>query len=199
MGYGAFNEAQRQAIRGYVRGRVVHDLGAGDLTLSRELLRLGARRVIAHDKCFNVGARSKSLKDVRWGWSTRQKNCPLELRQGYFQDYVGRPPRLALLSWPVNYDGIGLAELVERIPTVMYLGTNVGGSACGGDDLWEHLRRREVLTYVADRKNTLIIYGGAVKDRPPHGEELAALSRSPTGGKMWLFEEAEKFAQASAG
>jgi hypothetical protein len=93
-----------------------------------------------------------------------------------------------LVSWPVNYEKVGLADIVDRTDTVLYLGTNVGGTACGGRDLWEVLSRREVLAYEADPINTLIVYGAGKTNRMLYGEELAALNVD----RQWMFEEAEK-------
>ena len=50
MPFGQLNKAQLKALVPLVRGKVIHDLGAGDLGLALELLNLGASKVIAIDK-----------------------------------------------------------------------------------------------------------------------------------------------------
>lgn len=175
MAYGRLNPKQELAARQFVDGQTVHDLGAGDLSLSHVLLRLGAGQVVAVDSHFPKSAR----KAARVGLEHRA-----------FADFAGQP-EVALVSWPVNWSGIGLVEIVARTPVVLYVGTNTGGTACGGDDLWDHLVTREVLAYVPDRENTLIVYGPGQATRPLYGEELAARNND----RMWMFDEAEKASQ----
>ncbi len=173
--FGRLNDKQAQTVRRFVEGRTVHDLGAGSLSLARDLIGLGAEKVVAVDCHFPERVR---------------KTAKVEMVQRAFADFEGCP-EVAVVSWPVNWAGIGLADILAKTPIVLYLGTNTGGTACGGDDLWGHLTRREVLAYVADRENTLIAYGAGQVRRMLYGEELAALDTS----RMWMFEEAERASQ----
>ncbi len=54
MGFGTLSPAQADLVRQHVAGRQVTDLGAGDLLLSVELLRLGAAGIDAVDKSWDV-------------------------------------------------------------------------------------------------------------------------------------------------
>ncbi len=176
--FGRLNDKQAQTVRRFVEGRTVHDLGAGSLSLARDLIGLGAEKVVAVDCHFPERVR---------------KTAKVEMVQRAFADFEGCP-EVAVVSWPVNWAGIGLAEIVARTPVVLYVGTNTGGTACGGDDLWDHLVTREVLAYVPDRENTLIVYGPNRATRPLYGEELAARNND----RMWMFDEAEKASQQEA-
>ena len=169
--YGVFMTGQREAIRGVVRGREVHDLGAGDLMLSHELLRMGASKVVAIDK-----EAPRSLKG----------DSRIQVIEGYFHAYKGDID-VAFMSWPQNYNDEGILRLIERAGTVVYLGKNTDGSACGSLRMFEHLVGRELLAHVPDRANTLIVYGKPLEEpREPVGEEMAALT---VNHHMWTFEE----------
>ena len=171
--YGTPTKEQARVIRPFVRGKVVHDLGAGDLRLSKRLRSWGAERVVALDK--------KLPRKIPEG---------VDFKEGYFKDFT-EAPEVVWLSWPVNHEAPGLVGILERTPLVLYLGTNTNGTACGGQDLWRHLRTREVLAYEADLSNTLIVYGVNRVERGLCGEEVAALDDS----KWWTFQEAEKASQ----
>lgn len=143
---------QQAKLAPHIRRRCVADLGAGDLIETEALLGLGAAHVVAVDKAEMP--RIKTTSKVT-----------------YQQYYFARCPPLALrsvnaafLSWPVNYP-CGLAELIEPVPVVIYLGSNQNGSACGDRSLWLHLKRRNVLLHVPDRRNTLIVYGSRLDQR----------------------------------
>lgn len=76
--------------------------------------------------------------------------------------------------------------MLETAETVIYLGCNTSGSACGDRSLFSHLRERRILAHVPSRRNTLTIYGSPGPLRPLTGEEWGAL-----GGRVVSFEEAE--------
>ena len=42
---------------------------------------------------------------------------------------------------------------------VIYVGSNTSGNSCGTNALFAHFRERDVLAYVPERRNTLIVYG----------------------------------------
>jgi hypothetical protein len=124
----------RKALANVVKGKIVHDLGAGDLELSRELLILGAREVYAIDK------------------EPRPKPRPWPKHLHYKQDYfanINRRLDIAFLSWPINHD-VNLFPLVTTAGIVAYLGKNTDGSMCGTPRLFEVMVRRELLAYVPD-------------------------------------------------
>jgi hypothetical protein len=166
---------QREALREAVAGRVVHDLGAGDLKLSSKVLQLGAAHVVAVDK----------------------EDCPRRVPHGItyrkclFKDFLD-PIDVALLSWPPNHGSYDLAKLVLRANRVVYIGKNTDGSVCGMPELFFSLIRRGILAYYPDRKNTLIVYGEHLPSpREPRGEEAAALS-IVRGDPIWTYEQAER-------
>jgi hypothetical protein len=167
MGFGKLTPTQRQAIQVHVSGKTVHDVGAGDLELSKELLALGARRVVAIDK-EEMPSPPKGIITVK----------------SYFYDFT-EPVQTAFISWPVNWAVLGLKPILERAPTVIYLGSNVDGRMCGIQKMWEQFSIREVLEYVPDPANTLIIYGSTRRKRSLFPEEYAALNLE----KIWTFQE----------
>lgn len=158
MGFGSLSSAQQETLKPYLKDFLVHDLGAGNLQLSEELVRLGAKRVVALDKEPYRGTPPTGV-------------YPLT---GYFQDYHGLI-RTAFVSWPRNTFDFGLVRLIERTHFVLYLGKNTDGTACGFPQFWDVLRKREVLAHMPDRANTLIVYGLKKIDRPILPEEYAAL------------------------
>ena len=177
MPYGSLSPEQEAAIRPYVEGKNVHDFGAGDFSLSYQLLDLGAKHVTAIDK--EERPLGRTPKDKR-----------ITSFYGYFHEYPA-PVDVLFLSWPVNYPDISLAVHARRAGTLIYLGKNTDGTACGSTDLFNAMIYRELLTYVPHRKNALIITGrfdDCLKAREPTGEERAAMTSSR---KMWTYEESE--------
>lgn len=177
--YGRLSEHQKIALRPFVQGKIVHDLGAGSCSLSVELIRLGAASVIAVDKEPIHGA--ESLEKLR-----------VFAFQAYFSDLRDEKPEVAFLSWPANRFDQHLLELVEASETVVYLGSNTDGSACGWPGLFREFLRRERLAYAPERKNTLIVYGKHLPvSRTPRGEEYAGLTSWDEGGIL-RFDEIER-------
>lgn len=161
MPYGQLNESQLKALGPLVHGKVIHDLGAGDLGLALELLKLGAAKVIAIDKEYN----RTSFEDVP---------PEIELRHQYFQDMHDEIDT-AFVSWPANYDN-GLLRVLMQTKTIIYLGKNTDGSACGIPDLFRYLATRKVDTHVPSRYNTLICYTDHLDEqRQLLHEEAAAI------------------------
>jgi len=157
MSYGKLNPHQREVLNVVIQNRQVTDLGAGDCELAHELLRLGARGVLAVDKTFQP--RVESIQYI----------------QSYFNAYT-EAIETAFLSWPPNWNCPGLIDLLDRADVVAYLGKNTDGTACGYSLLFEYLVSREVVAYVPDRRNTLIVYGSGRGKRAPLGEEYAGLN-----------------------
>lgn len=172
VSYGRFNPSQRKTVGDLVKGRVVFDLGAGDLLLAKELIQLGASKVVAIDK------------DAPFPWSGDRR---IEVRRDYFHQVKDTAIDVAFVSWPSNYVDWDLIRLVGQAETVVYLGKNTDGTSCGSVALFEHLLMRKLLAHVPDRSNTLLAYGefvGVERDRT--GEELAALT---TYSRMWSYSE----------
>jgi len=177
MVYQILSENQKQALIRAIKGQTVHDLGACDLILTRELVKLGAKQVIAIDK-----------KPVAIPYSDE----PIQLVTGYFVDYQ-TPIDIAFVAWPHQDPivGEGLVNLINRARIVIYLGKNTDGIACGFADFFKALLKRDMINYVPNRANTLIIYEKKLKvARYPRGEEFAALTRF-THPEPWSYAEIE--------
>jgi hypothetical protein len=174
--YGALTASQEAVLVKYVRGRVVTDLGSGDLSLTTRLLEMGAEHVHCIDK---------EAKPYRKTWPTN-----LSYKQTYFHDMRQTAPMdVAFMSWPVNHQ-TGLESVIERAQVVVYLGCNTGGSACGTPDLFKMMVQRELLDYVPDRRNSLLVVGKRLEaPRRPTGEELAGIS---SFSDYFSFKEAER-------
>ena len=178
MPYGVLSPSQKQQLKHFVQGQRVVDLGAGDLKLANDLLRLGTTQVLAIDK---EGMRTRSHR--------------IALFNGRFDQVPDSfPLDLAFVAWPPNWK-CGLERLVRLSKTVVYLGKNTDGTMCGTAELFQDLSRRNVLAYVPDPKNTLIVYGSEQVVRPPKGEELAGLRISTD---LYSFAQAEAAVQESA-
>lgn len=160
--WGHLDENQQRVLMNFVAGEVVHDLGCGDLSLAHRLVELGAKKVIGVDK--EKPRASVNRKEVTF------KQC-------YFSEFSDEM-KVAFVSWPVNREGTGIEALLQRTPTVIYLGHNFGGTACGSKSMFQHLSKRNVLAQMANRFNTLIVYGSELVTREPIPEEQAALSMS---------------------
>lgn len=162
MSYGRLNPRQLAALEPHVRDQHVWDLGAGDLFLSHELVRLGASGVTAVDK-----ERLPPPLDPR-----------VKTSQASFDDLLDCTTRkIVFLSWPLNHPDVSLLILTMGAETVIYLGSNLDGQACGFRSFFEHLLHRELVTHEPDRLNTLIVCGDYCPRRAPTWEEHAALNQ----------------------
>lgn len=168
---GAFTPEQLKALKPYVEGREVTDLGCAHLVHSHMLVKMGAKKVIGVD-------RNRTSQPLRFPYQ-------MQVVQIHFDNYH-EPVDVAFMSWPVNWS-CGLDRIARRADTIIYLGSNMDGSAAGDKDLFEVLRRRENPVYVPSFKNTLAIYGPELVDRPANPEEVAVLD---TPDYIWHFYEA---------
>lgn len=162
------SDAQCALLRPVVAGRVVHDLGAGDLGMAHLLVHLGASRVVAIDKCESPAVRA--LK----------KGGPIEFHRSFHDEYLKDhwevPVDVAFMSWPYNMLDLGLLLLAARAKTIVYLGINVGGGACGFPDLFHHFLTRKLEHHCPNARNTLLILGGELDSpREPVYEERGGL------------------------
>ena len=174
MGYGKLLGKQQDAVKALVQGKDVCDLGAGDMELSVKLLELGATKIIAVDK------EDFPVPDPR-----------IVRIRAYFKDVWRhtKPPKIAFISWPINHADPSLARLVDRFPFIAYLGKNTDMTSCATPGFFQPLLRREVMAYIPNKKNVLIIYGPLAVEREPYGEELAAITCDE---RAWDYEEAEE-------
>jgi len=146
MGWGLLSDRQLNAIKPFIAGLEVHDLGAGDLLLSHILLAAGADRVMAVDKHpdYPGSVISKGKK------ISRVNKC--------FDQYRGDID-VAFVSWPINGPTPGLVECVGRAKTLIYLGKNTDGSLCGTREFYHHMLHRALLVHIPERQNTLVVVG----------------------------------------
>jgi len=194
MSYGLLTAEMETAIEPFVRDTEVWDLGAGDLQYAHKLLDLGARVVHAVDKEYRFGEPTPALPRIKIKAppGVAIKTRPhMKIVPAYFHEIEvpknGIPT--AFLSWPPNWHTPGLRGLLAAAKTVIYLGCNTGGSACGTRDLFDPLSQRKVLAHVPHSRNSLIVYGEHVGRRPLVGDEVAVF-----GGSEISFEAAEKIA-----
>jgi hypothetical protein len=174
MPFGKLSLKQETAIKPNILASLVHDLGAGDLSLAADLLRLGAQQVIAIDKAPYQRKPPQGINTV---------TC-------YFENYPA-PVDIAFVSWPRENFDMGLLNLVRRARIVIYLGCNTQGSTCGFTRMWQHLATREVISYVPENYNSLVIYGSTPQQRKYLPEEYAAIFQD----KMWGFQEIHEIAE----
>lgn len=142
---GNLTPEMQQTIAPFVQGREVWDLGAGMLNHSILLRQLGASLVVAVDK--DLPQHAKDIPGVR-----AVRHC--------FQDV---PPPGAIdvvfMSWIPNYACQGLMELIWDAQTIIYLGCNTDGMACGTPALFAFfLAKFNMVATVPLQENTLIVY-----------------------------------------
>lgn len=162
-GYYHLTEEQIVHLRKVVSGKTVADLGCGDGSLSEELAKAGATVVHAVDK---DPALIRHPRVVFHGSYFSQWKMPEDVQ-------------IAIVSWPQNNGLPGLAELLNRIGEVLYLGKNTDGTSCGSPSLFSDLIRRNVTTYLPDRRNVMIRYESRPRENyRVYHEELSALDPS---------------------
>jgi hypothetical protein len=180
--YGTMTPEMEALVAPHVQGKVVWDLGAGDLWHSKMLLRRGASWVMAVDK---------------WGFTSDDPVFGVTRIEEYFQ-FVKVPVGgidVAYLSWPDNLEHLpGLINILEQSRVVVYVGSNMDGTSCGNKELFTHLSSREVLGHIPLARNSMIIYGG-VSSTPREllPEEWAGIYR----GRRWTLEEATRAAKSA--
>ncbi len=165
-------DEQNTVLKQYVSGKEVHDLGAGNMQLSHHLINLGAKKVIAVDKI-------DIFKSCEPGYNIEIVHQDFD---SYWLENKKRKIDVAVVSWPINELIVGLVRLMMQAKTVIYIGKNTDGTACGHPQMWAFLGTRDSLAYVPERSNTLIVYSDSFfGGRALHGEELAGMHRSAPG------------------
>ncbi len=169
MPYGQLDRKQTKALKALVRGKRVHDLGAGDELLAGDLARFGAAEVIAIDE-----------KLCNEGWYRERRPLPKGVIgiKATFEEYAKTVPdiEIAFVSWPANRESHGLLTLVQSARTVVYLGKCTDGVCCGWPGLFKHFLQRELVEHVPDEYNSLFVYGPRLPTpRCGENEEQAGL------------------------
>ena len=175
MPFGEMSDAQCDLVRPVVAGRVVHDLGAGDLAMAYLLIHLGASKVVAIDKCESPAV--MALK----------KDGPIEFHRTYHDEYLKGhwdvEVDVAFMSWPYNMLDVGMLLLAARAKTIVYLGVNVGGGAWGFPDLFHHFLTRKLEHHHPNPHNTLLVLGDELESpREPVYEERGGLEAAMLAG-----------------
>lgn len=169
------SDEQTAELEPFVKDRSILDLGAGWLEGSRAMLELGARDVLAVDRHSMPAPGSSAITT----------------RTVHFADLEETRP-VILASWIVNWP-VDIERHLMAAELVISVSKNTDGASCGYPQMWNLLRKREILLYLPERQNTLTVYGPKEVHRSPVGEELAATW--PDHMRMFSFEEAEKLAQ----
>ncbi|MDO8640852.1 MAG: hypothetical protein Q7R33_04860 [Nitrosarchaeum sp.] len=160
--YGYLNRAQKNIVQKIIQDQDVYDLGSGDFGLTMILKELGAARIAAIDK-------------IPYQYPQLPHDPNIHYICGLFSE-LKMPEHIDItfLSWPVNYNA-GILHWLKISSIVIYLGTNLNGTACGTPGLFKHLRTREILANEFDRRNELIVYGPNKVKREMLREERAAI------------------------
>ena len=175
MPYGILSPEMKRTIQPLIQGQSVIDLGAGDLSYSRTLKVLGATRVLAVDKV--------AMPEVH-GIDTLccDFSSPIEVMD------------VAFVSWPINHFCLGLNEVLDQYDTVIYLGCNIEGKACGSLELFHYLTKRNPCVHIFEKRNTLLIYSKAPRVQSLYAEEIAAFD-GWAGGSIMSYQDALKYNQ----
>jgi hypothetical protein len=98
---------------------------------------------------------------------------------------------IAFVAWPLNQHDDDLLAIVSSARLVVYAGSCCDSNACAFPDFFHHLCHRELLAYLPERGNSVIIAGELLPTRrAPTGEEYAGL-RLLDGSSVFTFERAE--------
>ena len=166
--YGTFPSNFCKAIAPFIKGQRLVDLGSGDMGRTDVLRLLDPAVILAVDKEPRGPAPELHPTII-----------PL---QGYFKDVLKTievfAPTVAHIAWPINNPMPGLIEILELVPTVVYVGCNTDGSSCGDIPLFKYMLTRALTLYLPEQQNSLIVLGGKLKTpRSPTPEEDAALNQ----------------------
>lgn len=165
-GFARLDAAGFNTLARWTRGVYVWDIMCGNGALAGALFaQPKAARPLFVESCDS--SPSVHVKHAPWREHTT----------AYVADWRPKSPAaVALLSWPVNWNVPGLTALLRRAARVAYIGSNLGGTACGDAALWRHLCQRPVLDAApCPGEGTLIVFGAAGIDTPRvNAAELAA-------------------------
>lgn len=185
--YGHLVPTQRRVVETIVGRKKVFDLGCGNLSLSMQLLQMGAKHVVAIDRML-VETPAKKMTLV-----------PL-----YFEQFVDIGDNLptekdvVFTSWPANLPMRGFNDLCHTAGIVIYLGKNTDGIACGNPSFFTLMQHRQVLAHYPHRDNTLIVYGkyeteiGSKKVRKQFIEEECGMTNDLPSAVIQQFNEKER-------
>jgi len=174
MQWGKLTTDQLRELRVQASGRVVVDAGSGRPALTGENPPRDARGladVVYLDKEAYPGVLEVDLEDTHAVIAT-------------LAPWLHTKPVL-LLSWPISRPSYRFG-FVSLFDTVVYVGMNREGTACGNENLFRQFLRRDLLAEVQGWNNDLLVYGPAHPEQrllriPAAREERAVLSPSGWG------------------
>lgn len=157
--YGKLTPTQIKLLTPVVQNKDVVDIGGGSGWLSNLCDTLGGN-VTCLDR-MPTGQLQPKVKSV-----TSDMNS-LAAKKLYQQADT------LLLCWPVNNPTV--ERLLTNLPngkTLIYIGSNHDGNACGTEDFWRKLVHNAVIGHCSDLRNHMIIYElGKKRQRPFLWEE----------------------------
>lgn len=150
--WGKLSRRQREVLLAAASGHLVVDAGSGPPpvkhTPSGPVDIRGLPRVLYLDHKPYPGVVEVDLENVP---ETTRVLSPILTRD---------PSAVLLISWPINR-GDYRFPFVHLFRTVVYLGMNRMGTACGNPRLFRHFLTRPLLSEVQDTHNDLAVYGEA--------------------------------------
>lgn len=156
MPYGHVSDVMFHALSFVVQDKEVWDIGAGDLERAKQLLLAGASHVHAVEKGYKVGIKPAVVDHTTELWLPER----LTLYQAYVHE-VEVPNKISVvcLFWPVNSRSLDdVLPFLAVSETIIYLGSNRFGTACGSPRLWTFLQSRHVSIEIQDDQNDMLVY-----------------------------------------
>ena len=144
MGYAKLTKAQEALLQRVVEGKRVYDIGCGDMELTHVVARY-AKRVNAIDPNYRFKPSTKTITFKKLTADSACKVWPSELP-------------VVLLSWPLSSYIDGVLPLLKRAETIVYIGKNTDGVACGFVEMWRYLTTRKLVVEIPASHNTMLVY-----------------------------------------
>lgn len=177
MTFGFIAKEFESPLKEIVKGKTVLDLGAGDLVVANQLLRLGAKHIVAVD---------------RDGFNGRHY-ARMEFHHMYFDQFMAMKKRpkwdVLFMSWPCNWDLPGVQQLLDVSKKIVIISKCTDGSMCGTPKLWRYLSELEVMWCIPHPKNVLTIYNNKEEKRKLTGEEEAGIYQDDKEYSFWEVHE----------
>lgn len=137
---------QEETLQKVIKGKAVWDLGAGNCSLARKMIELGATYVHAVDcKPYKGKPLGKKIRFINAYFS--------ELSPTMYKDQV------VMGSWVHNTKCHGIMSFLRQAETIVLLGNNFDGTITGMPSIYEETLMRELLHYTPDPKNCLLVVG----------------------------------------
>jgi hypothetical protein len=181
--FGHFTGPMLGMLRIAIEGRHVWDLGCGvSLNHCDTLFAAKAAKITAVEK------ENPNLRRVRQLRDSAGKR--FSFKQMTFEKLLTEEtPEIdvAFVSWPHNAPSkiVGLPRLLASASTIIYLGCNMDGSACGTPEMFSEFIMRRLIVSIPHKWNTMLILGERQDtQRMPTSEEMAVLT-----GALQYYED----------